>query len=186
LAGLRQSLAIALVVSILAGCGSSDEGGGGHPDYAKALAGAPPPLASLYRQHNELLGGGVDAYEARIRSLRGHPAVVNIWASWCGPCRFEFPVFQRVSARYGKRVAFLAVDSEDSAAAAGTFLREHPVPYPSYTDPHTDLVGSIGAGHGLPDTAFYNRSGELTYLRRGPYENDSDLEADLRHYALGS
>jgi cytochrome c biogenesis protein CcmG/thiol:disulfide interchange protein DsbE len=186
LAGLRQSLAIALAISALVGCGSGDEGGGGHPDYATELADAPPPLASLYRQSNDLLGGGVDAYEARIRSLRGYPAVVNVWASWCGPCRFEFPSFQQVSARYGKRVAFLAIDSEDSDAAARTFLGEQPVPYPSYTDPNEDIAGRIGAGRGLPNTAFYSRDGKLVYLKQGPYTDGSDLEADIRRYALGS
>ncbi len=184
---MRQSLAIALAVCVLAGCGAGGEGGGGgHPDYAKALAGAPPPLASLYRQSNDLLDGGVGAFESRLAGLRGFPAVVNVWASWCGPCRFEFPAFQQVSAKYGKRVAFLAIDSQDSDAAAETFLGEHPVPYPSYTDPHTEIVESIGAGHGLPDTAFYDPSGELAYLRQGPYASGSDLEADLRRYALGS
>jgi len=184
LAGLRQSLAIALVGFALAGCGGGDEGGG-HPDYAKALAGAPPALASLHRQSNDLISGGRDAYEARIASLRGHPAVVNVWASWCGPCRFEFPSFQQLSARYGKRVAFLAIDSEDSDAAARTFLQERPVPYPSYTDPDKDIANSIGASHGFPDTAFYSRDGKLLYLKQGPYGSEDELRADIERYALG-
>ncbi|HEY7255205.1 MAG TPA: TlpA disulfide reductase family protein [Solirubrobacterales bacterium] len=185
MAALRQSLVIAVVVLLLAGCGSGEDGGG-HPDYAKALAGAPPPLASLYRQSNDLLDGGVDAYKARIRSLKGHPAVVNVWASWCGPCRFEFPIFQRLSAAYGKRVAFLAINSEDSDAAARTFLGERPVPYPSYTDPDKDIVDSIGAPHGLPATAFYSRDGKLVYLKQGPYGGGDELRADIERYALGA
>ena len=56
--------------------------GGRHPDYAKALAGSPPPLAALHRQANKLLPGGSAAYEDRIAALRGYPVVVNIWASW--------------------------------------------------------------------------------------------------------
>ena len=184
LAGLRQSLAIAVAICVLAGCGG-DESGGGHPDYAKALAGAPPPLASLHRQANDLLGGGVDAYEARIKELSGYPVVVNVWASWCGPCRFEFPAFQQLSARYGTRVAFLAINNQDSDAAARTFLGEHPVPYPSYTDPDSAIADSIGAGRGLPDTAFYSPKGKLLYLKQGPYVGEDDLRADIRRYALG-
>jgi cytochrome c biogenesis protein CcmG/thiol:disulfide interchange protein DsbE len=175
---------------LLAGCGSSDPaGGGGHPDYAKALAGAPPPLASLYARGDALLDGGREAYERRLRSLRGYPIVVNVWASWCGPCRFEFPHFQRAAARYGKRVAFLGIDKEDSDDAAETFLRERPLPYPSYTDPDEEIAESIDpdATRGLPTTAFYDSDGELAYLKLGPYDEDEEalLHDDIERYALG-
>jgi thiol-disulfide isomerase/thioredoxin len=190
LAALRQSWAIAAIAAaflgVLAGCGSGgDEGGGGHPDYAKALAGAPPPLAALHRQANQLLDGGAAAYRARIEQLRGYPVVVNVWASWCGPCRFEFPALQNLSAQYGKRVAFIGINSEDSDAAARTFLGERPVPYPSYTDPDKELAAGIGANLGLPDTAFYSRGGELVYLKQGPYDGEGELRADIERYALG-
>jgi cytochrome c biogenesis protein CcmG/thiol:disulfide interchange protein DsbE len=176
---------IAVVVFGVAGCGASEIGeGGGHPDYAKALAGAPAPLAALYAQGDELLGGGSDAYERRIRALRGYPAVVNVWASWCGPCRFEFPAFQRLSARYGKRVAFLGIDSQDSADAARTFLRDHPVPYPSYSDPDEEIAAGVGATLGLPATVFYDRSGEIAFLKQGPYGDRAELRADIERYAL--
>jgi cytochrome c biogenesis protein CcmG/thiol:disulfide interchange protein DsbE len=189
-ARFRSLLAVgtlALAVLLGSGCGDSEDGAGGgsHPDYAKALAGSPPPLAALHKQANDLLPGGTDAYEERIAELRGYPVVVNVWASWCGPCRFEFPVLQKLSARYGKKVAFLGVNSEDSDDAAATFLREEPVPYPSYTDPDKDIFDSLDAV-GLPDTAFYDESGELVYLKQGPYAENSELEADVRRYALKS
>lgn len=179
------ALALSLLALALGGCGSSDEElGGKPPDYERALAGAPPPLRALHEQANELLPGGIDAYEQRIATLRGYPAVVNVWASWCGPCRYEFPTLQELSARYGKRVAFLGVNSEDDADAAATFLAEEPVPYPSYSDADSEILDSFGGRGGLPDTAFYDREGELVYLKQGPYTEDSDLEADMRHYLL--
>lgn len=170
----------------MAGCGSSVGGdyGGKHPNYARALAGSPAQLAALHAQGNRLLPGGVDAYEKRLAALRGYPVVVNVWASWCGPCRFEFPVFQRVATEYGRRVAFLGVDSQDSGDAARTFLAEAPVPYPSYADPHQQIAESIGASLGLPDTAFYDRRGRLVYLKQGPYANRAALRADVERYAL--
>jgi cytochrome c biogenesis protein CcmG/thiol:disulfide interchange protein DsbE len=178
-------LALALAALAATGCGSSDSGdyGGKHPDYKRALAGSPAPLAALHRQASELLPGGTDAYEKRIASLKGYPVVANVWASWCGPCRFEFPTLQKLSARYGKRVAFIGINSEDSDDAAKTFLAEAPVPYPSYTDPDKDLFDSLGA-LGFPDTAFYDRDGELVYLKQGVYPHASELEADVRRYAL--
>jgi thiol-disulfide isomerase/thioredoxin len=170
-----------------AGCGSSAGGdyGGKHPDYASALAGSPAPLAALHAQSNRLLPGGANAYEKRIVALHGYPAVVNVWASWCGPCRFEFPTLQKLSAAYGKRVAFLGIDSQDSDDAAKTFLEEAPVPYPSYTDPDQQIGGEIGATRGLPDTAFYDRNGNLVYLKQGPYTDHAELREDIEHYALG-
>jgi cytochrome c biogenesis protein CcmG/thiol:disulfide interchange protein DsbE len=183
--GRKLAVVVALTVLALAGCGANTEGdyGGAHPDYAKALAGSPPPLAALHRQANQLLDGGTDAYEARIAALRGYPIVVNVWASWCGPCRYEFPTLQKLSASYGKKVAFLGVNSQDSDDAAKTFLGEAPVPYPSYTDPNQDIKRLIGATLGLPDTAFYDRQGNLVYLKQGPYTDHAELAADVRRYA---
>ncbi|MBK5220121.1 MAG: TlpA family protein disulfide reductase [Thermoleophilia bacterium] len=179
-------IALVLAASTVAGCGSSSDDGSGSkpPDYARLLAGSPAPLAALHSQANQLLPGGTDAYEKRIAALRGYPIVTNVWASWCGPCRFEFPVLQKLSARYGKQVAFLGVDSQDSADAATTYLEGTPVPYPSYSDPDKDIADSIGASLGLPNTAFYNRAGTLCFLKQGQYPDTSELEADVRRFAL--
>jgi cytochrome c biogenesis protein CcmG/thiol:disulfide interchange protein DsbE len=179
---------LALILALAAvGCGAGEGGdyGGKHPDYAKALAGSPAPLAALHKQANRLLPGGVDAFQSRIAALAGYPVVVNVWASWCGPCRFEFPTLQKLSATYGKQVAFLGVDKQDSDDAAQTFLEEAPLSYPSYTDPDQAIAREIGAALGLPDTAFYDRHGKLVYLKQGPYTDDSELKADVEHYALG-
>lgn len=178
---------MALIVSAAAGCGNGEGGdyGGKHPDYAAALAGSPAPLAALHRQADRLLPGGVDAFQRRIDSLAGYPVVVNVWASWCGPCRFEFPTLQKLSAAFGTRVAFLGVDNQDSEDAAKSFLEEAPVPYPSYTDPDSGIAGEMGATLGLPDTAFYDRKGELVYLKQGPYSSHNELRADVERYALG-
>ena len=183
---LVAAVLVLLAVVVVAGCGSAQGGdyGGKHPDYATALAGSPAPLAVLHRQADQLLPGAKDAYEERIAALHGYPAVVNVWASWCGPCRFEFPHFQQAAADYGKRVAFLGVDTQDSDDAASTFLEEAPVPYPSYTDPSKEIGEAIGASLGLPDTAFYDRRGKLVYLKQGPYDDGAELRADIERYAL--
>jgi cytochrome c biogenesis protein CcmG, thiol:disulfide interchange protein DsbE len=180
--GLISVVAAGLVAT---GCGADNEDfGGKHPDYARALAGAPAPLATLYEQDDELLPGGHEAFEKRLADLKGFPAVVNIWASWCGPCRFEFPTLQKLSARYGKQVAFLGVNSRDSDSLAEEFLEEAPVPYPSYSDGDGTITDAIGAGRGLPDTAFYTRKGELCYLKQGPFTEHAELAAYVKRFAL--
>ncbi|MFN8215762.1 MAG: TlpA disulfide reductase family protein [Solirubrobacterales bacterium] len=189
----RRTLSIALALAgllafLAAGCGSGEpeqDYGGSHPDYAKALAGSPPPLAALHRQADQLLPGGRSAYEKRLAELRGYPVVTNVWASWCDPCRAEFPTFQKLSARYGKRVAFLGVNAEDSNDAASTFLREAPLSYPSYTDPEREIADSLKI-LGFPGTAFYGRDGRLCHVRFGQYPSQADLEAEVREYALGN
>ena len=97
---------VAVVVIGLTQAGGSGAPGqsGGRFDLAAAqkdLAGAPAPLAALHDQSNQLLEGGAPAFEARLRELRGHPVVINKWASWCGPCRAEFPLLQQVSTTRG-------------------------------------------------------------------------------------
>jgi cytochrome c biogenesis protein CcmG, thiol:disulfide interchange protein DsbE len=182
----RLLTTVALACAVLAaGCG--DDSDAGNPesaavDYDKALADAPRSLAKLYDQGDALIPGGVDELQRQLDALRGHPAVVNAWASWCGPCRSEFPFFQEVAARYGERVAFLGVDSYDSDAAAETFLDELPLPYPSITDPDRDVWGEWNIP-GLPATAFYDSKGERVYVRPGPYESAEDLIADVERYA---
>jgi thiol-disulfide isomerase/thioredoxin len=180
------SIVLLLAVALLSGCGSDEQSEYGNPgpDYERALKGAPPKLAEIHDQANRLLDGGPDAFEARLAELRGYPVVVNKWASWCGPCRLEFPHFQRASADFGKRVAFLGVDSEDSEEAAATFLEQFPVAYPSYSDPDSGIAEVFNATLGFPSTAFYDRRGELVYLKQGPYTSRGELEADVRRYAL--
>ena len=84
------------------------------------LDGAPPALAAVHAQANDLLPGARKSLQARVPPLRGHPVVVNVWAAWCGPCRVELPVVQRASLDWGKRVAFLGVDLRDNRGAAAT------------------------------------------------------------------
>lgn len=167
---------LALICAALVGCGGSS--GAKPPDYAKALHSAPPALASLYSQGNQLVPGGKGALDQRLKRLHGYPVVVNLWASWCGDCRYEFPLLQKISARFATRVAFAGVDSEDSDDAAATWLREAPVPYPSYSDPNHEMANSLKV-IGLPDTAFYDRQGKLVFLKQGGYRSGGELEDQI-------
>ena len=149
----------------------------------RAFRGAPAPLRSLYEDRNELLDGGADAFERRVESLRGYPIVVNKWASWCGPCRAEFPVFQKAALQEAKRVAFLGVDSSDNDEQARTFLGEFPLPYPSYKDPDLKVARVFNGVGAFPTTAFYDKRGKVAYVHQGPYDTVDELLSDLRRYA---
>lgn len=179
-------LAVVALLGVLAvaGCGGGDGGDAAAvPDYEAALEGAPPKLAAIHDQQDELLEGGPEGFESRLRELRGFPVVVNKWASWCGPCRAEFPYFQSQAAKRGDEVAFLGVDSNDGEDAARDFLEEFPVPYPSYLDPKLEIAALFEAAVEFPATAFYDSDGELAYTRRGGYASEEDLAADIDRYA---
>jgi thiol-disulfide isomerase/thioredoxin len=153
---------------------------------AKAkLAGAPAPLAALHQQSNQLIAASQKDYDARIAALKGHPIVVNKWASWCPPCRGEFPVLQATSTQFGKQVAFLGLDSQDNNHDAATFLSHFPVPYPSFVDRNSRVAQKLGIGRTFPTTMYYDAQGKVQYIHQGPYTSDAAFAADIRRYALG-
>jgi cytochrome c biogenesis protein CcmG/thiol:disulfide interchange protein DsbE len=183
---LAALAALLLVGLVLAGCGANN----GNPDSklsmqqaTEPLTGAPPQLAEIRSQANQLLDGGKDAFDQRIESLRGTPIVVNDWASWCGPCRFEFPFLQSQASQRAKDIAFLGVDSDDSSGSAQTFLGELPLPYPSYSDPDKSIREELHAV-GYPATVFYDRSGNAVYTHQGQYRTEDELAADIQRYAV--
>lgn len=185
---LRPTVSLLGAVALatpLAACGSGDAPA---PASLRELRPGKPPsspqLREIKAQANQLLDGGTEAFEARLTDLRGHPIVVNQWASWCGPCRYEFPFFQRLAAEYGDRVAFLGVDSQDSRDDAEEFLAEFPTPYPHYFDPDGSVARIFEGGRAFPTTAFYSAAGELTETHLGAYTEQDQLEEDVREMAI--
>lgn len=188
-------LAIALLA---AGCGSSDDepaapaataadesgpanAAGDDDEKAGADAGAklPKPLAENRAQANEILEEG--SLDAKLADLEGYPVVVNQWASWCDPCREEFPYFQAAAEKYADEVAFLGIDMEDARDSAEAFLEEFPVPYPSVYDPTAEAIGSLGGGVVSPTTVFIGADGETVEIFQGVYVDQAQLDADIEN-----
>jgi cytochrome c biogenesis protein CcmG/thiol:disulfide interchange protein DsbE len=173
------------LVAALAGCGSHARSAAPSPSrLQQAFVGSPPTLVRLHEQANRLLTGGWIAFDAELRRLAraGIPVVVSKWASWCVPCRSEFPAFQAAAVAYGKRVAFIGLDAEDASGSAAAFLRQFPVSYPSYEDPHEEIAGQIQASTYLPLTVYVDSHGRVQYVHAGGYTSSAALERDIRFY----
>ena len=156
-------LAIALAGLALVSCGSDDGG--------EAASGPSPYLP-----------GGRDAFEAYV-AKQDKPVVVNKWASWCGPCRFEFPFLESQAKKRRGEVAFVGVNAEDNRADAQEFLAEHSVPYKHFEDPRQEIAASFDGVQGFPVTAFYRANGKREYVHIGGYASEADLAEDIERYA---
>lgn len=179
---------LCLLAVLLGSCASEPVPSGPPPAPPRApetaVAGASPELRRVRRQADRLLDGGAPAFRERLRELEGHPVVVNKWASWCPPCRAEVPFLRRQAERRASKVAFLGVDSQDAEAEAEAFLRQMRPGYPSYRDPDLEVAQEMRGVAAFPTTTFYDRRGELAYVKQGGYATERKLAEDIERYAL--
>ena len=185
---LRRIAAAVSVLTLAAGvtaCGKDDPPSvaDSTADFKAALAGAPAPLRrELYSRPSVLVDGGKPQFERTLGALRGYPVVVNKWASWCGPCRAEFPVFQELATERGREIAFLGVNGSDSTRKARDFLAKYPIPFPSYEDPDEEIARKIKAPANYPITLFLDARGKTAFIHQGGYTSEEQLAADVDRY----
>lgn len=140
---LRQCAAgLAVLAGLLSGCGAATTPGRQTADRLPEVT-----LRPLSR------GDSV-----RLQELRG-PMVVNLWASWCTPCRKEMPLYQAFARRHAPEVKVLGIDFQDTRVeAARALARRSGVTYPLLTDPDGRLRAV-----GLPKLILLGRSGRIAY-----------------------
>lgn len=179
LAPRHTSILLLAGAASIAGCGEQQQ-----PSAVGTGAASVAQLRRIDPDANRLLGGGLAEFRRRIDGVRGRPVVVNQWASWCGPCRYEFPFLQRQALKLRGRVAFLGVDSKDSRAEALAFLSRYPTPYPHIEDREATVARAFRGGRAWPTTAFYDARGRVTFVHQGAYATEAKLAQDIRRYAL--
>ncbi len=180
--GVIATLALGAVV--VAGCGTDTGGGNVAADNAPEVdtKGVPRALAANIRQANVLIDSKGDLLEKKLKRLRGHPVVVNQWASWCEPCRFEIPFFVSAANTHKSTVAFLGIDMQDKKGDASSYLGELPMPYPSIFDPSASYIGSLGGGRVSPTTVFIDAKGKTVDVHEGVYPSLAPLNADIEKF----
>ena len=104
--------------------------------------------------------------EVSLDRLAGRPTLVNLWATWCGPCREEMPLLQDAHVRHGQDVRFLGVDTQDDPQAAAAFLSDLGISYPHAVDAHAELLRELGV-RGLPVTLAVDADGHVVDRRVG-------------------
>ena len=126
----------------------------------------------------DLASGGLVGADA----IEG-PAIVNLWATWCGPCRREMPAFQAVSGEYDD-VRFVGVNQGDAGDAAQEFLDEVGVTFDQYLDPNGDLTNALNVA-GLPATFVIDADGDVVTVHNGALDEQGirDLVATLEQDA---
>jgi thiol-disulfide isomerase/thioredoxin len=126
---------------------------------------AVPPLAF------DCLGGG----SLDLTRAPGVPTVVNLWASWCGPCRDELPLIQAFADAAGDRVRVLGVVSKDGEPQAESFAADAGTTFPSAFDGEGELMAELGL-NALPYTMFLDADGALVHSELGPVDSVEELQ----------
>ncbi len=119
------------------------------------VASGPP---STFPADGAFVPAGVEDFDSIVVGARGKALVVNVWASWCGPCRVEAPLLARASRRYSQ-VRFLGIDSKDSDGAGRSFVARYRLPYPNLFDPDGAIADNLRV-RGFPTTVVFNRAGK--------------------------
>jgi cytochrome c biogenesis protein CcmG, thiol:disulfide interchange protein DsbE len=99
-----------------------------------------------------------DQFHTLLTQLKGTPVLVNIWATWCGPCKDEAPQLSTLAKDYAGKVQFVGVDILDTASAARSWVQTYGWSYPSVSDPTKAIENGLGY-IGQPITIVYDASG---------------------------
>ncbi|GAA4431265.1 hypothetical protein GCM10023169_35620 [Georgenia halophila] len=160
----RPAVLLLLTLALLGGCAGGPANGGAANGGPAGGGAAAAEEASSPRETTpapELAGPGLAGGRHDLADLRGSVVIVNVWASWCAPCRKEVPVLERASEELGPEgLEVLGLNARDLPDAASTFVEDLGVSYPSIVDPEGTKAVEWGVV-GMPETFLVDREGNI-------------------------
>ncbi len=163
----RSCAVLAGLVLLAASCGAEPQ-----PPVAGTIPARNAAQAALLPTFADALPTmDPDAFQRLLGQLQGTPVLVNVWGSWCPPCRDEMPRLVAAHREFGDRVQFVGVDILDSRPEAKAFMQEFGMTFPSVFDPPGaihDMLGHLGR----PVTFFYRADGTFSFAWDGPIPDD--------------
>jgi len=162
---VRILVAVGLSVITLAGCGGSGGGQSAQDGGVRLLV----PLAQR-KEPIDLVGTTLTGDRLDLSTLRGKPVVLNIWGSWCPPCRKEAPDLQAAATELGEKASFVGIDTRDKDAQALAYERKFKITYPSLVDRGDMLLSLRGAvtSQSPPVTLVLDDKGRVAARFVGP------------------
>jgi thiol-disulfide isomerase/thioredoxin len=158
---------LALVAALAAGCTAEARSTDTPSPFADCQGITGPAAPSAPTLPDVKLPCFTGKEQVALRSVPG-PLIINLWASWCEPCRRELPLMQKVATQTAGRATVIGVDTGDSREAGASFAAEKDVSFPMLFDPDKKLANAI-AGTNLPITIFMDASGK-SYVNRLPLD----------------
>ena len=161
---LAPGLLAAFAILVLAGCGASSADQSGTAFVAGD--GSIVLLDPAQRQPApDLTGSALDGGTWSLEDSRGEVVVLNVWASWCAPCRAEAPVLQSLWEEFeGQGVQFVGLDTRDAVAPATAFVERYGITYPNLIDTGGQLqllFGDTLPPQAIPSTLLVDQEGRV-------------------------
>jgi cytochrome c biogenesis protein CcmG/thiol:disulfide interchange protein DsbE len=158
-AGVSLALVALLVYGVIGAGGSTTL-----DDAVKAQERPKAPVVELPR-----LGEGTGS----LADYRGKPVMLNVWASWCEPCKKEAPVLERAHQRLKKAGGtVLGVTISDASEDSFAFMRKYGMTFPSLRDTEQKLQDELQTNGGIPETFVIDREGRIVMISRGVVDDD--------------
>ena len=171
-----KKLALVAALLLLAGCGQETSALPGNGIVVGCSS-----IATIKTDNDAVLLKCLDGKSTvDVGQIKG-PALINVWGSWCGPCKEEMPIFVDFYSKYKEKVSLIGISVEEADVQnARDFVKLYGMSWPNLDDPDGSTRGTFGMG--VPVTLFIDAQGGVVYKKIGVVTTIEELERDTQKY----